>query len=67
MSTGARLMRRNVSKELRRAQQDEERLMRFFQQLLAWMPEPPIGWKEDAKPPGSAPRTSGRPAGKEGA
>lgn len=63
MSTEARLTGRNVSKALRRARQDEERLERFFQQLHTWMPEPPIGWREDAKPPGSAPRTSGRPLG----
>lgn len=63
MSTEARRMGRNVSKALRRAQQDEERLERFFEQLRTWMPEPPIGWREDAKPPGSAPRTSGRQTG----
>jgi hypothetical protein len=67
MSTGARLAGRNVSKALRRAQQDEERLTRFFQQLRTWMPEPPVGWLENANPPGSAPRTGGRPAGKQGA
>ena len=66
MSTEARRMGRNVSKALRRAQQDEERLERFFQQLLTWMPEPPIRWRENAKPPGSAPRTSGRPTGSDG-
>jgi hypothetical protein len=59
-------MGRNVSKALRRAQQDEERLERFLQQLLTWMPEPPIRWRENAKPPGSAPRTSGRPTGSDG-
>ena len=63
MSTEARLMGRNVSKALRRAQQDEERLARFFEHLHTWMPEPPIRWRENAKPPGSAPRTSGRPLG----
>lgn len=67
MSTEARLTGRNVSKALRRARQDEERLARFFQQLHTWMPEPPIGWREDAKPPGSTPRTSGRPSAKKGA
>ena len=59
--TEARLMGRNVSKALRKAKQDEERLTAFLVQLAAWMPEPPRGWREDAKPPGSTPRTSGRP------
>jgi len=59
--TGARLMGRSVSKALRRAKQDEERLTAFLVQLAAWMPEPPPGWREAAKPPGSTPRTSGRP------
>lgn len=59
-------MGRNLSKALRRAQQDEERLERFFQQLLTWMPEPPVRWRENVKPPGSTPRTSGRPGGTSG-
>lgn len=59
-------MGRNLSKALRRAQQDEERLERFFQQLLTWMPEPPVRWRENAKPPGSTPRTGGRPGGAPG-
>ncbi len=49
-----------MSKALRKAKQDEERLTAFLVQLAAWMPEPPHGWREDAKPPGSTPRTSGR-------
>lgn len=66
MSTEARLTGRNVSKALRRAKQDEERLARFLNQLPTWMPEPPIRWRENAKPPGSAPRTSGRLTGNRG-
>jgi hypothetical protein len=44
--------------ELRR--QDElKRVEAFLRSLEEWMPEPPEGWRERAKPPGSAPRTSG--------
>lgn len=39
---------------------DEKRRLRAFHQKLAQLfPEPPEGWMERAKPPGSAPRTAG--------
>ena len=31
----------------------------FLLSLADWMPEPPKGWRETARPPGSAPRTGG--------
>jgi hypothetical protein len=45
--------------ELRR-QAELERIEAFLLSLADWMPEPPKGWRENAKPPGSAPRTGGR-------
>lgn len=44
--------------ELRR-QAELERIKAFLLSLAEWMPEPPDGWREAAKPPGSAPRTGG--------
>jgi hypothetical protein len=43
------------------AKTEKERLQLYFSALKDWMPEPPPDWRENAKPPGSAPRTSGRP------
>jgi len=40
--------------------QEQLRLEKFFRHLRATFPEPPKGWYEAAKPPGSATRTSGR-------
>jgi hypothetical protein len=45
--------------ELRR-QAELKRIEAFLVSLAEWMPEPPTGWREAAKPPGSAPRTGGR-------
>ena len=43
------------------AAQEDARLAAYFRKLEELFPEPPRGWREAAKPPGSAPRTSGRP------
>ena len=44
--------------ELRR-QAELKRIEAFLVSLAEWTPEPPTGWREAAKPPGSAPRTGG--------
>lgn len=38
------------------------RLQAYFQKLHTLIPEPPQGWREKALPPGSAPRTGGKPS-----
>lgn len=40
---------------------EDARLAAYFKKLEELIPEPPRGWREAAKPPGSTPRTSGRP------
>ena len=42
-----------------RHQGELKRIEAFLLSLAEWMPEPPKGWREAAKPPGSAPRTGG--------
>ena len=44
--------------ELRR-QAELKRVEAFLLLLADWMPEPPEGWREAARPPGSALRTGG--------
>jgi hypothetical protein len=51
----------NTAKALRRAAEEERRLAAFFKALQRLIPEPPDDWRCTAKPPGSTPRTSGRP------
>lgn len=38
---------------------EEARLAKFFGALQGAIPEPPEGWYERAKPPGSTPKTRG--------
>lgn len=66
--SGLRLMRHDMEREqraaaarLREAEAEEKRLWAYYQKLRELIPEPPADWRERAKPPGSAPRTSGRP------
>lgn len=42
-----------------RRQDELKRVEAFLVSLEDWMPEPPEGWREAARPPGSAPRTGG--------
>lgn len=51
----------NTAKALRRAAEDERRLTAFLKALRWLIPEPPEDWRSTARPPGSTPRTSGRP------
>lgn len=44
--------------------EEQRRFKAYWQALERAIPEPPLGWEKRAKPPGSAPRTSGRPAQK---
>ena len=50
-----------TARALRRAAEEERRLAAFFKALQRAIPEPPEDWRSTAKPPGSTPRTSGRP------
>lgn len=54
-------MSHEVGRTLRRIEEEERLLQAFLRGLQSLIPEPPVGWKEAAKPPGSAPRTGGRP------
>jgi hypothetical protein len=38
------------------------RLKAYFEKLETLIPEPPHGWMKKALPPGSAPRTGGKPS-----
>lgn len=66
--SGVRRMRHEMEREqraaaarLREVEAEEKRLWAYYQKLRELIPEPPADWLERAKPPGSAPRTSGRP------
>lgn len=48
---------------VRAAEAEEARLKAYFAKLAELIPEPPSDWRKRMKPPGSAPRTSGRPSG----
>ena len=52
---------RLAAAKLREVDAEEKRLWAYHQKLRELIPEPPIDWRDRAKPPGSAPRTSGRP------
>jgi hypothetical protein len=51
----------STARQLRTEAEDEKRLADFFIKLETLIPEPPQGWREKALPPGSAPRTGGKP------